>query len=176
MGRRSVGVAAAALLALSPVRAHAAFVDDGDFARGPLDLKRLVAVKHDATAPLHLRLVTYGDWDARLLTVAGENRIFFLFDPDKSGSPEFRGEVFFRDGHLWMRIEDADGDFVRRIPVYHPERNIVRATVPRGLPNPDGNSWLAASERYQSATGPCAEACYDRIPDHDGWLKVTPGT
>jgi hypothetical protein len=175
MGRRVIVAAAAALLALSSVPAHGAAVNDGDFARGPLDLKRLVATKHDATAPLHLRLVTYGDWEARFLDVAGGNRIFFLFNPDRSGRPDFSGEVLFRDGRLWMRIEDAGGDFVRRIRVYHPEKNVVTTVVPRGLPNPDGHAWLAASERFQTDSGPCAEGCFDRIPDH-GWLKVTPGT
>jgi hypothetical protein len=169
-----IAVAMALVLVCLALPARGASVDDRDFARGPLDLKRLVATKHDATAPLHLTLVTYGWWDARLLDASGSNRIFFQFNPDSTGRPDFTGEVFFRDGVLWMRITERSGAFVRRIRAYHPERNVVRATVPRGLPNPAGQTWLAATERYVTATGPCADGCSDRIPDA-GWLKVTPG-
>ena len=53
--------------------------------------------------------------------------------------------------------------------------HLVRLTVPRGLPNPDGHPWLAAREGYTSVGGDCADTCRDRIPDDDGWLKLTPG-
>lgn len=172
--RRSLTIVIAVWIAAMAVPAQGAFVDDPDFARGPLDLKRLVATKHDATAALHLTLTTYGRWDASLLHVSGSNRVFFIFNPDRTGKPDFIGEVRFRDGALWMRITDRNGNFVRRVRVYHPERNVVRARVPRGLPNPDGQTWLAAAERYVTATGPCAETCRDRIPS-SGWLKLTPG-
>ena len=156
------------------IPASAASIDDPSLARGPLDLKRLVATKHDATAPIHLAVVTYGDWAANLLDISGSNRIFILFNPDRLGRPDFMGEVRFNDGFLWLRITDRAGDFVRRVRAYHPDPNVVTATVPRGLPNPDGNAWLAATERYRTTTGPCVETCSDRIPDH-GWLKLTPG-
>lgn len=156
----------------SPV--SAASVDDRSFARGPLDLKRLVATKHDANAPIHLTLVTYGSWAANLLDVSGSNRIFFLFNPDRRGRPDFTGEVRFHDGSLWLRITDRSGDVVGRVRAYHPDPSVVTAIVPRGVPNPDENAWLAARERYTTATGPCAETCSDRIPDR-GWLKLTPG-
>ena len=154
--------------------ASAASIDDPSLARGPLDLKRLVATKHDANAPIHLTVVTYGDWDANLLDVLGSNRIFIQFNPDRRGRPDFIGEVLFRDGVLWLRIANRAGDLVRRVRAYHPDPHVVTATVPRGLPNPDGNAWLAATERYTTTTGPCVETCSDRIPDH-GWLKLTPG-
>lgn len=154
--------------------ASAASIDDPSLARGPLDLKRLVATKHDATAPIHVTVVTYGDWNANLLDISGSNRIFVLFNPDRSGRPDFTGEVRFNDGVLWLRITNRAGDLVRRVRAYHPDPHVVTATVPRGLPNPDGNAWLAAAERYTTATGPCVETCTDRIPDR-GWLKLTPG-
>ena len=154
--------------------ASAASIDDPSLARGPLDLKRLVATKHDANAPIHLTVVTYGDWDANLLDVLGSNRIFIQFNPDRRGRPDFIGEVLFRDGVLWLRIANRAGDLVRRVRAYHPDPHVVTATVPRGLPNPDGNAWLAATERYTTTAGPCVETCSDRIPDH-GWLKLTPG-
>ena len=164
-------VLAMAALALP---AQAAFVDDPAFARGPLDLKRLVADKHDAGAPIHLAILTYGAWRARLLDVNGPNRIFVLFNPDRTAEADFIGEIFFRDGDLWMRVERRNGTFVRLIRAYHPTRSSVRATIPRGLPNPDGNSWLAATEEYTTPSGPCSQTCQDRIPDQ-GWLKLTPG-
>lgn len=174
--RHRIAVAIALLSVCLALPAWGASVDDHDRARGPLDLKRLVATKRDATAPLHLRLITYGRWDADLLKVSGRNRVFFQFNPDQAGRPDFIGEVFFRDGVLWMRITDRDGDFIRRVRAYHPERDVVRATVPRGLPNPDGQTWLAASERYVTQTGPCADPdpCSDRVPG-TGWLRLTPG-
>ena len=154
--------------------ASAASIDDPSLARGPLDLKRLVATKHDANAPIHLTIVTYADWDANLLDVSGPNRISVLFNPDRRGRPDFIGEVLFRDGVLWLRITNRAGDLVRRVRAYHPDPHVVTATVPRGLPNPDGNAWLAATERYTTTTGPCVVTCNDRIPDN-GWLKLTPG-
>jgi hypothetical protein len=56
-----------------------------------------------------------------------------------------------------------------------PQRRL-RATGPRvspgakhhesgraaGSPQPDENAWLAATERYKTATGPCAATCSDR--------------
>ena len=156
------------------VPAHAAFVDDPAFARGPLDLKRLVANKHSAGSPIHLSIVTYGTWKAKLLDIDGANRIHVLFNPDRQGGADFIGEIFYRDGALRMRITRANGTFVRLLRAYHPTGHTVRVTVPRGLPNPDGHSWLAATEDYRTPDGPCAETCHDRIPD-DGWLKLTPG-
>jgi hypothetical protein len=105
-------------------------------ARGPLDLRRLVATKHDATAPIHLKVITYGDWSANVLDVSGSNRVYILFNPDRRGRPDFTGEVRFHDGVLWLRITDRAGDFVRRVRAYHPDPNAVTVTVPRGLPNP----------------------------------------
>jgi hypothetical protein len=166
--------AASAVALLLGGAAQAASVDDPDNARGPLDLKRLVATKHDATGPLHLRLVTYGDWPASLLDVDGQSRLYFLFNSDQAGRVDFVGEVFFRDGRLVMRVETRGGQFVRRVRVQHPTQHSITAVVPRGLPNPDGNAWIAASERYWSSTGFCASGCRDRIPGK-GWLKVTPG-
>jgi hypothetical protein len=164
---------ALALLCLAS-SALAASVEDPNLARGPLDLKRLVADKHSANAPLYLRLVTYGSWRPRLLDRAGENRLFFLFDTDVDGRADFVGEIF-HDGRLWMRLTRMDGTFLRRLKVSHPRPDTATTVVPRGLPNPDGNARVAAAERYRTATGPCATLCEDRIPSGDGWLKVTPG-
>ena len=174
LARRTIaGVLATFLLGVT-APAQAASIDDPDYARGPLDLRRLVARKHDATAPLRLRLSTYGRWKASVLDVSGKSRIFFLFNTDQDGGADFIGEVFFRDGRLLMRIETSGGQFVRRIRVNHPTQSSIKAVVPQGLPNPDGSAWVAARERYQSETGPCASICHDRIPNK-GWLKVTPG-
>jgi len=120
-------------------------------------------------------LADYGSWDASLLDVSGSNRIFFDFNPDRSGKPDFIGEVRFHDGLLWVRLTNRQGDFIRRVRAYHPEGDVLRTTIPRGLPNPDGNAWLAAREEYKTATGPCARGCADRIPSGSGWLKLTPG-
>ena len=164
-------------LALAGIASSAlgASVDDPNLARGPLDLKRLVADKHDASAQLRLRLITYGSWRARLLDRSGENRLFFLFDTDVDGREDFVGEISFHDGRLWMRLTRADGTFVRRLGVKHPRPDAVTTIVPRGLPDPDGNARVAAAEHYRTAAGPCATLCQDRIPSGNGWLKVTPG-
>jgi hypothetical protein len=154
--------------------AHAASVGDPNTALGPLDLKRLSGTKHDATAPLEIRVVTYGSWPASLLDVSGESRLFILFNTDRSGRFDFKGEIFYRDGRLVMRLRTRDGQFVRRIGVRHPTQDTIRTRIPRGLPNPDGNVWIAAEERYVTETGGCASGCDDRIPGK-GWLKITPG-
>jgi hypothetical protein len=98
-----------------------------------------------------------------------------VLQPDRNGREDFIGEVFRRDGVLWMRITNRRGEFVQRVRAFHPEDNIVKATVPSGLPNPDGHSWLAAAEEWFTAAGACSDdPCRDRIPDHR-WLKLTPG-
>jgi hypothetical protein len=172
---RWLAVVAATWVGFAALPASGASIDDPPFAQGPLDLKRLIATKHDATASLHLTIVTYEGWDASVLDVSGSNRIFVLFDPDRSGQRNFIGEIFRRDGVLWMRITRPSGEFVGRVRAFHPEDNIVKATVPHGLPNPDGHSWLAAAEEWFTPEGACAgDPCRDRIPDH-GWLKLTPG-
>lgn len=173
--RRSLTVVTAVLIAAMAFPARAAVVDDEDHAKGPLDLRRLAATKHSAGGPIHISIVTYGAWEAKLLHVDGPNRIFVLFNPDREGDADFIGEIFFRDGGLRMRIARPNGTFVRVIRAYHPTGHLVRVTVPRGLPNPDGHSWLAAREEYTTAEGECADTCRDRIPDDDGWLKLTPG-
>jgi hypothetical protein len=172
--KRATVAVAAVLVGGVAIPALAASVDDPDNARGPLDLKRLVATKHDATAPLHVRLVTYGTWPASLLDEDGESRLNFLFNSDNAGRVDFIGEVFFRDGRLVMRIETRAGQFVRRVRVKHPTGSSITAVIPRGLPNPDGNARIAATERYRSETGFCVSICKDRIPGK-GWLKITPG-
>jgi hypothetical protein len=154
--------------------AHAASIGDPNTARGPLDLKRLVGTKHDANDPLEIKVVTYGKWPASLLDVSGSSRIFLLFNTDRAGRYDFKGEIFHRDGRLMMRLRTRDGQFVRRVLVRHPTRDTIKTRIPRGLPNPDGNVWIAAEERYVSETGECASGCDDRIPGK-GWLKVTPG-
>jgi hypothetical protein len=173
-GRWLVALVAVSIASVA-LPASAATIADPPYARGPLDLKRLTATKHDATAPIHLTLLTYGSWDASLLDVAGSNRIFFEFNPDRSGRPDYIGEVRFRDGHLWVRLTNRRGGFIRRVRAYHPAGDVLKTTIPRGLPNPDGNAWLAARERYTTASGPCATTCTDRIPSGGGWLKLTPG-
>jgi hypothetical protein len=173
--RRFLTAIVAFAIAALALPAQAAVIGDPAFARGPLDLRRLRADKHDAGAPIDLTILTYGKWRARLLDVDGPNRISVLFNTDRTGGADFIGEIFFRDGDLWMRVERSNETFVRLIRVYHPTRSSVRATIPRGLPNPDGHSWLAATEEYTTPTGPCAQTCQDRIPDR-GWLMLTPGS
>ena len=171
---RWIVVAITAIVASIAQPAAAASLDDPPYARGPLDLKRLVANKHDAGAPLHVRVVTYGTWPASVLDVHGGNRIVVSFNPDHEGEREYVGEALFADGQLWMRIEDRAGTFVRRLSVSHPAGDVIEVTIPKGLPNPNGHSWVAASERWVTDTGPCAQGCRDRAPG-SGWLKVTPG-
>jgi hypothetical protein len=173
--RRLLTAIVALVIAAMALPAQAAAIDDPAFARGPLDLRRLRADKHDAGAPIDLTILTYGKWRARLLDVDGPNRISVLFNTDRTAGADFIGEIFFRDGDLWMRVERRDGTFVRTIRAYHPTRSSVHATIPRGLPNPDGHSWLAATEEYTTPSGPCSQTCQDRIPD-SGWLKLTPGS
>jgi hypothetical protein len=173
--RGSLAIVMALWIGTAAVPAQGAVINDPAKARGPLDLRRLQADKHDAGAPIRLSILTYGSWKARLLDVDGRNRIFVLFNPDRTAEADFIGEIFFRDGALWMRVTRRNGTFVRLIRAYHPTRFSVRATIPRGLPNPDGHSWLAATETFTTASGPCSLTCQDRIPDR-GWLKLTPGS
>jgi hypothetical protein len=171
--RLSTGMLLVTVLLSTAAPARAAIIDDPNLARGPLDLKRLVATKHDATAPMHLKLFTYGTWKARLLDAAERSRLYILFNTNSKHGEEFTGEIFFRGGRLFMNVTTRAGAFVRKLRVHHPQPNMVKTTVPRGLPNPDGNAWIAAAEIYHPATGACSSGCRDRIPT-EGWLKVTP--
>ena len=82
--RRSLTAVVALAIAAVALPAHAAFVDDPALAPGPLDLKRLVANKHDATAPIHLSIVTYGIVARSPARPDGPNRLFVLFNPDRA--------------------------------------------------------------------------------------------
>jgi len=172
--RRSFVALVTVLCVLVPTAARAASVDDADAARGPLDLHRLTATKHDAGAPLHITIVTYRRWRASLIRRSGPNRLHVLFQTDKAAGADYVGEIFSTSGRLKVRVTTAGGSFVRSLAARHPKPNVVRLTVPRGLPNPDGNLKLAATMTYRTASGACSSTCHDRIPD-DGWLKVTPG-
>ena len=173
--RRWAILALAMAIASLALPASAATVKDPPRAIGPLDLKELTANKHDAGAPLYVTIVTWETWPSRTLDISGQNRMFVHFNTDHSGGQEYVGEVLFRDGALFMRIETAGGVFVSRLPAYHPEGDVLKITIPKGLPNPEGHAWIAASERWVTASGPCAEPCHDRVPDRERWLKVTPG-
>jgi hypothetical protein len=105
-----------------------------------------------------------------LLDVSGSNRIYVLLDPDRKGRPDFTGEVLFRGGFLWLSISDRSGDFVRRVRAYHPERNIMKAVVSRGLPNP---TTMPGLPRPSDTRRPRDRAL--RPAATDGWLELTPG-
>jgi len=174
LARRSVAISIVGVLLAAAGPASAAVIEDRNLARGPLDLKLFEATKHDAGAPLHLRLVTYQPWQASIIDASGRNRFFFLFNTDRSAGVDFIGEVFRApNGHLVMRITNSDGQFLKRVRAYHPNPRTLKVTVPRGLPNPDGNVWLAGLERYWGTTV-CSNGCHDRIPNK-GWMKLTPG-
>jgi hypothetical protein len=164
-------VSLAVVLVMGP--ANAASVDDPNLAHGPLDLRRLTAHKHDATAPMRLTLVTYGSWRPKLLDASGDNRLFFLFNANGTGGVDYIGTVAFRHHRLSMVIRTGGGSFVRKVRVRHPTHNSIKTTVPRGLPNPDGNVWLAAGMQYRGGSD-CTHLCHDRIPGK-GWMKLTPG-
>jgi hypothetical protein len=160
---------------IAPLAARAATVTDGNKARGPLDLHQLSGTKHDATAPLTIEIFTYGSWAKSLLAIDGPNRLNVLFQIDKDPKVDFTGEIFFRNTRLHMRITTTGGAFVRLLRVSHPRGDLVRTTIPRGLPNPDGNLRIAATMTYRSGAGVCsATPCQDRIPGR-GWLKITAG-
>lgn len=174
LARRGLAIITIAGVLAAVGSAQAAVIDDRNFARGPLDLKLLEGTKHDAGASLRLRLVTYQRWKASIIDASGRNRFYFLFNTDRSGGADFIGEVFrATNGHLVMRITNSDGQFLKRVRAYHPNPRTLRTTVPRGLPNPDGNVWIAALERYWGTTV-CVNGCHDRIPNK-GWMKLTPG-
>jgi hypothetical protein len=174
LARRAAAIVMIAGVLAAAGPADAAQVQDRNLARGPLDLKLLEATKHDAGAPLHLRLVTYQGWHASIVDASGRNRFFYFFNSDRTGGADFIGEVFRApNGHLVMRITNSDGQFLKRVRAYHPNPRTLKVTVPRGLPNPDGNVWLAGLERYWGTTV-CTNGCHDRIPNK-GWMKLTPG-
>ena len=164
-------VAIAAIVTSIAQPAAAASLDDPPYARGPLDLKRLVAFKHDAGAPLHVTVVTYGTWPANTRRQRSEPDLHHLQSRSR-GRTRVHGRGLLPDGNLWMRIEDRAGAFVRRVEVRHPEGDVIRVTIPAGLPNPNGHAWIAVAEHWVTETGPCADICRDRVPG-SGWLKVT---
>jgi hypothetical protein len=88
---------------------------------GPRSSGRAFPAPSNSSENVGPSLADYGSWDASLLDVSGSNRIFFDFNPDRSGKPDFIGEVRFHDGLLWVRLTNRQGDFIRRVRAYHPE-------------------------------------------------------
>ena len=151
-------VAIAAIVTSIAQPAAAASLDDLPHARGPLDLKRLVAFKHDAAAPLHVTVVTYGTWPANT-DASGRNRIFIIFNPDHEGEREYTGEVFFRTGTCGCVSRTAPGRLYGASRFGIPRETRSGSRIPAGLPNPNGHAWIAVAEHWVTETGPRADIC-----------------
>ncbi|MEW6059350.1 MAG: hypothetical protein AB1551_04290 [Actinomycetota bacterium] len=150
--------------------AGASQVSDPNDVSGRLDLSVLIGTKAFANAPLVIKVRTYGNWGKRLLSDAGENRIYVLFDVDGDGITDYTGEISESGGKLHMDIT-GDGSAFEPLPVSHPNRRTIKTTVPGGSPpNPKGTLYIAARSEFTNSTS-CATTCEDRIPD-SGWLTV----
>jgi len=158
----------AVLLAAAPAGATQA--SDPEDVSGKLDLKQITATKADATAPLHITIVTYENWKKKALSDSGHNRVFVLFNTDSDSKAEYVGEIYESGGNLVMVITGSGSAF-EPLPVRHPNGHTLKTVVPGSSPpNPDGNVGVAAKSRYTDA-GDCATACKDRAPN-GGWLTV----
>jgi hypothetical protein len=143
--------------------------DPNDVA-GRLDLRRLVLLKADASAPLRITVRTWGGWPARILAGSGENRLFVDLDVDQDGAADVRARVLRSGGRLVVRLIRS-GEVVRRLSATHPSARRVRFTVPAGAPgNPSGPVAAAARTRFRN--GGACDPCADRGPDA-GWVTVT---
>jgi hypothetical protein len=150
--------------------AGATQIGDPNDVAGKLDLKTLIGTKAGASAPLHITIVTYGDWRKRLLRESAHNRIFVLFNTDSDTSPEFVGTISESGGALHMVITGSGSSF-EPLPVHHPNGHTITTVVPGSSPpNPDGNVRIAARSRFRNQTT-CSTVCKDRIPN-GGWLTI----
>jgi hypothetical protein len=145
---------------------------DPDDVGGRLDLRRLVALKDDASAPLRITVTTWGSWTASVLARSGPNRLFVDLDTDLDGSADVRARITRSGGRLVVQLLRS-GQVVRQLTAAHPTTHRVRFTVPAGAPgNPAGSIAAAARSRFRNDAG--CDPCSDRGPD-SGWVTVQPG-
>lgn len=165
----TITIAAALVLGLS-APAGASQIGDPNDVVGKLDLKTLTGTKASTSAPLHITIVTYGNWKARVLRASTHNRIFVLFNTNSDPAVEYVGTIVRSGGALHMDIEGSGSTF-EPLPVQHPNGHTITTIVPGSSPpNPDGNVRIAARSRFRNQTS-CSTVCRDRAPN-SGWLTV----
>ncbi|MDP9067979.1 MAG: hypothetical protein M3N53_06500 [Actinomycetota bacterium] len=187
MRRVVVSVVALGLLwgAPSAALADRAGVRDAEDTPGLLDI-RSVSHGHDSRGRLVHTVRTFPEWKTRALPRTDENYVGFVFE---SGSGEFGSDRF-----VWVRRSDqgrlyaelyrvethANGEFLRRVPVWRPNRRSVTIAIrPRflGTEFADGYRWRAITSFEKGADGPCRrdrEAssfptghCTDAAPEYE---------
>jgi hypothetical protein len=178
--RRAVAALGVLLVVASlalPAVATRTDVDDGNDARGLLDL-RAVVLRHDH-GPYAWVFQTFSRWSVRRIWDAG----FFLVELDTLGSPAIDYVVIVRsDGRsmsadLFRRRSGGEEAHRRRLSAWRAGSRGVGVEVPRlslriGL-NRLSFFWSATS----LFTGRrCAKTCADRAPDGDAMVEELLGT
>jgi hypothetical protein len=165
----TITLVAALLMGLAAPAGAATTTDPNDVA-GKLDLRTLTGTKASTSAPLHITIVTYGNWKARVLRASTHNRIFVLFNTDSDPPPEYVGTIVRSGGALHMDITGSGSSF-EPLPVHHPDGHTITTVVPGSSPpNPDGNVRIATRSRFGDQSS-CSTPCKDRAPN-GGWLTV----
>lgn len=166
-GMRRLLVALIVLLLVplgSPVAlADRARVSDANDTLGLLDI-RSIAHRHDGRGRLVHTVRTFRRWRTRALPADDENYLGFLFESRsrKFGSDRFVWVRRSEQGHLYAELYQVlthpNGEFLRRVPVWRPDRQSVRIAVrPRFLGRrfEDGYRWRAITSFEKGSEGPC---------------------
>jgi len=170
--RRSVPILALVLALALALPVSAEQLTDPDDVHGKLDLSLVAGNKKDPDAPLRIRIETYENWAASLLTYKGGNRVWILFNVDSDTKFEYVGTITSVKGDLGLNIEGSGSAF-ETLPVKHPNGHTLKTRIPGDSPpNPEGTVRIAVKSRYKTKTGGCSEGCRDRAPN-GGTLAVS---
>lgn len=167
MRRLLVGLAVFGLLGIvhSPALADRAGLSDPDDARGLLDIKR-ISHGHDDRGRLVHTVRTFARWRTNELPSNDENSVGILFESssDTFGSDRFIWIRRSQQGRLYAKLyrvlTHPNGEFLRRVPVWRPDRRSVRVAVhPKFLGRrfADGYRWRAITSFEKGNSGPCRE-------------------
>lgn len=186
MRRLLIGLFALTLVASS---APTALADrglrlDADDTAGPLDI-RSIAHAHDDRGRLVHTIRTFGTWRIGSLPAKDDTYLGFLFESpsDRFGSDRFvwvrRSETGGLYAELYRVLTHPNGEFLRRVPVWRPNKSSVRIAIrPRFLGSgfANGYRWRATTSYEKGTAGPCRRdqeassfpigRCTDAAPGH----------
>lgn len=162
-----VGLSVLALLGTvgAPALADRGGLSDPNDGRGLLDIRRISHRDDDRGRLVHT-VRTFARWRTKELPSNDENSVGILFESrsDKFGSDRFIWIRRSREGRLYAKLyrvlTHPNGEFLRRVPVWRPDRHSVRVAVhPRFLGRrfADGYRWRAITSFEKGNNGPCRE-------------------
>lgn len=170
---RVVVVVAVVLLGVTPTSAGTSSARDGNDAKGPLDIKRIVHGHGNGDLLWHKVVMNEG-WGANDLR--GDTEIRFYFSNDREDRyDEVHASVDLKDGKLaaWVFPYTEGSDYAnvgpsKRIRFTRPDRRTIKIFFNKGwVDRRDRYAWSVGSSFRDRESDNCRNICFDYAPGHD---------